>query len=208
MKKIYLLMGIFMLFLAIPGYTQVNLGIVGGINIANATVDPDQGADWKSITGLGIGVVVDLKMGEMMMLHLEPMYLQKGSKAEEGENKVEMLVDYLEIPVMLKYQFGTSTTKPYFMAGPSIGFLLDSKLKITEDGTSGETDNKDDTESIDFGIGIGAGLDMMVGKNTFFVEARYAFGMVNVNASDEEDEPDIKTKGIQIFVGFTFPLGR
>ena len=89
------------------------------------------------------------------------------------------------------------------MAGATIGCLQDAKLKVT----MGRWDDlKDDLKSIDFGFGFGAGLDLPIGNNSIFVEARYSLGLMNIADNAEDTYSDIKTRGIQIFAGITFPM--
>ncbi|KAA3619336.1 MAG: PorT family protein [Calditrichaeota bacterium] len=209
MRKMSVLIGmLFITFMVVPLYGQVDIGLIGGLNIANATIDPDQGVDWESRTVFGVGGVLDYSLSEVMILNVEPMYLQKGTKAEDGDDKVEYKIDYIEVPVMFKYLFGSNDLKPYVMTGPSIGILLNAKTDFTMDGFSDEVDIKDDTKSINFSLGFGAGVSMPMGNKTVFVEARYALGLTNVNDDPEDTETDVKTKDIQIFAGFTFPFGN
>jgi len=207
MKKIRILLGMLLtLFMFLPVYAQGNFGVLGGWNLANASIDPDQGLDWKTRKVYGFGVVLDYSVTDFVTLHLEPMLLGKGPKAKEGEKKVVFRLTYVEIPVMFKYIIGTNTIKPYLMAGPTIGFLQDAKLKVTTGGDSEWDDMKDDLKSIDFGFGFGAGLDLPIGNNSIFVEARYSLGLMNIADSAEGPYADVKTRGIQIFAGITFPM--
>jgi len=207
MKKIRILLGMLLtLFMFLPVYAQGNFGVLGGWNFANASVHPDQGLDWKTRKGFGFGAVLDYSVTDFITLHLEPMLLLKGTKAEQGEKKLEYRLTYVEIPVMFMYTIGTNTIKPYLMAGPTIGFLQDAKLKVTRGGDSEWDDLKDDLKSIDFGLGFGAGLNLPIGNNSIFVEARYSPGLMNIVDNAEAPYTDIKTRGIQIFVGITFPM--
>lgn len=204
MKKIRVLLGMLLtLFMFLPAHAQGNFGVLGGWSFTNASIDPDQGFDWKTRTVGGFGAVLDYRVTDFITLHLEPMLLGKGPKAEEGENKVVFRLTYIEIPAMFKYIIGTNTIKPYLMAGPTIGFLQDAKLKVTMGNWD---DLKDDLKSIDFGFGFGAGLDLPIGNNSIFVEARYSLGLMNIADKDEGTYADVKTRGIQIFVGITFPM--
>jgi len=119
--------------------------------------------------------------------------------------KVESKLAYLEIPLMLKFAFTANDIKPYIMAGPTFGYNLSSKVKYTLGDTSGEEDNKDDTKSIEVGLDFGAGVSLSMGNNSIFVEARYALSLTDIY---EATHSDTKTKGIQIFAGITFPLGK
>jgi len=194
------------LCIVLPASAQVHLGVLGGLNLANLSVDPDEGVDFSSRTAFGFGGVLDYGLGEYIALHLEPMYLQKGTEAKEEGVDIEVKLAYLEVPLMLKYAFGTSGTKPYVIAGPTIGFNLSAKVKGSEGGVSAEIDVKDDIKSIDFGLAFGGGVSLPMGNNTIFVEGRYSLGLSDIN-DDSSDDTEIKTKGIQIMAGITFPLG-
>ena len=211
MKKMSVFLVVLLaLCMVLPASAQMNLGVLGGLNLANLSWDPEmEGLDLSNLIVFGIGGVLDYNLNESVAFHLEPMYLLKGCKGE-GEVydiKVEVKLAYLEVPVMLKYSFVANDIKPYIMAGPTIGLNLSAKQKITASGVSVEEDVKDDAKNIDFGLGFGAGVSLPMGNNSIFVEARYALGLTNIN--DDPDDPDtnVKTKGIQIFAGITFPLG-
>ena len=220
MKKMTVsLLVLLALCMALPASAQVNLGVLGGLNLANLDVDPEP-ETWKkksNRTAFGFGGVLDYSLNESIALRLEPMYLQKGAIIEDtGEGnmiyEIEWKGAYLEIPMLVKYSFGASDIKPYIIAGPTIGFNLSAKAKFTMGDFSEEDDVKDDTKSTDFGLGFGAGMSLPMGNNSIFIEARYALGLTNIedgSQSDPEDntESETKTKGIQIFAGITFPLG-
>jgi opacity protein-like surface antigen len=205
MKKLCLLLGVIVaLFMVTPVSAQHSIGFCGGLNLAKLSFDPDlEGVDKSFRTAFGAGGVLDLRLAENVALHLEPMYLQKGVKLEGGGEEAKVKLAYIEVPVLFKIALGTSTTRPYLMAGPAIGFLLSSKLT-----NGGEEDLKDQTEDIDFGLNFGAGLSFPAGTNTIFVEGRYALGLTDIakEGTGEEDEK-VKTNGIQIMAGVTFPLG-
>ena len=208
MRTIRVIIGLFIaLCLILPASSQVRFGIVGGLNLANVSIDPDEGLDFKNRTALGVGGVLDFGLGNIVFIHFEPMFLQKGTKVEEGGSKLEIDADYIEVPLLLKFAFGTSGTKPYIMVGPTLGILMSAKWKVTAEGISAEVDVKDTTKGIDFGVSFGAGVSMPLGQNSLFVEARYALGLTNFNDDPEDPDTDIKTKGIQVFAGMTFPLG-
>jgi opacity protein-like surface antigen len=191
-----------------PASAQVNLGVCGGLNLASCDIDPSEGAlETSNLTGFGFGGVLDYSMNGCIALHLEPMYLQKGTKADWDVFELEDKLAYLEVPVMLKYSFGTREIRPYVIAGPTIGYLLSAKGKVTGGGYSGEEDIKDETKSLDFGLAFGAGVSVPVSNHPIFLEARYAMGLTNINDDPDDPDTDVKTKGIQILAGITFPLG-
>jgi hypothetical protein len=223
MKKLsVLLVVLFALAMVVPANAQNRIGLIGGLNLANVSQDPEPDPEFSSRTAFGFGGVLDLGLSENVALRFEPMYLQKGAKQEgsdQGFNiEAELKGATLEVPALLKISLGTSTTRPYILAGPTIGFVLSAKqsIKVTGPGLNidDEEDIKDQVKSIDFGVTFGAGVSFPAGNNSVFVEGRYALGLNNLNdAPDDpttpEDESaiDVKTKGIQFMVGITFPLG-
>ena len=202
--------------MVVPANAQHYIGVVGGLNIANLRGDDEDGEDidFSSRTVFGIGGVLDLGLNENIALRLEPMYLQKGAEFDVTDPdldsaQLKFKAAYLEVPVFLKFAFGTSATRPYVMAGPTIGFNLSSKFDISAPGINVEVDIDELTETIDFGFGLGGGVSFPMGNNSIFVEGRYTFGLTDIiedgtfDFMDEEAEleADIKTRGIQFMVG-------
>ncbi len=193
------------LFIAIPVDAQHRIGFTGGLNLANVSVDPEEtGIEYSNRTAFGGGGVLDLRLAENIALQLEPMFLQKGTKVKDsvGGDDIKVKLSYLEVPLLLKLMLGQSTTRPYIMAGPSVGFRLSAKVS-----NGVELDIKDITKSTDFGLDFGAGISFPAGNNSIFVEGRYALGLSNINDDPEDPNTDVKNKGIQFMAGITFPLG-
>lgn len=202
---------LFTLCMILPANAQVNLGVLGGLNLANINVDPPmEGIELSNRIVFVVGGVLDYRLSKYSTLRLEPMYLQKGVKFETDEApggvNYEFKSAYLEIPMMITYTFVIQKIKPYLIAGPTIGFCLSAKKDISWDNQHRDVDIKEGTKSIDFGLGLGAGLNVPIGSNSIFLEARYVFGLTNVN--EESSDPEVKNKGIQIFAGLTFPFGN
>jgi hypothetical protein len=227
MKKLTcVLVAVFATCLALPVEAQHRIGVVGGLNFADADVEiENEPADVSSRTAFGIGGVVDLRLSEIFSLHFEPMYLQKG--AGESELAIQPGVEWklksthLELPLLLKAEFGT-TVRPYVMAGPTIGILLSSDIEADFSGLTLKGDAKDASESIDFALAFGAGISYPLGKSSLFLEGRYSLGLTNnVKGGDVEiasgplaevitwdkETDEIKSRGFQIMAGVTFPLG-
>lgn len=209
MKNMDIFLVVFLtVFTVLPAGAQVNLGVLGGLNLASCDIDPlEGGMEISNLTAFGFGCVLDYSLNEFITLHLEPMYLQKGAKGDWEIFEFESKAAYIEIPVMLKYAFGTTEIKPYVIAGPTIGYLLSATTKMSGGGYSEEEDIKDVTKSLDFGLCFGAGVSVPMSNNSIFLEARYALGLTNINDDPDDPDTDVKTKGIQIFAGITFPLG-
>jgi len=225
MKKSGLLLALSCaLGLAMPASAQIRLGVIGGLNLANVVVEPAQDPQFSNLTAFGGGVVAQIHLTENLALQLEPMYLQKGARLEGSFNdtdsdsgliftaNVKAKLNYLEVPAMLKFTIGTSTSRPYVMAGPMLGFRLSARemgsFSISGLEQKFDLDVKDQTQSIDFGIGFGAGVNFPVGRNSIFIQGRYALGLTNISDDPDDPESKLKTRGIQVMAGLTFSVGQ
>ncbi|MFX0138110.1 MAG: porin family protein [Candidatus Hodarchaeota archaeon] len=220
MKNYILFITVSLICLSSLGVNAQNhqIGLIGGINLANLD-EKDEEYDIRTV--FGVGGVFELGVGEKFAICFEPMYLQKGAKSEEVEDFIKVTIEgkfaYLEIPVFFKVPLGTSSTRPYIMAGPTIGILLSSNIGMSMMGIDIEVDTKDLTKSIDYGLGVGGGVSFPIGKNTLFIEARYTLGIADIAKEGEmeidgekETVPDseVKTRGIQIMAGMSIPIGK
>jgi hypothetical protein len=187
-----------------PLQAQWEIGGLAGFNIAGISVPTGNSSEnYSSKFGFGIGAVVDRPLNDQFILHLEPMFLQKGATLKTSSFTLKFIVNYIELPIMIKYAFQiNSSVVPYAMAGPSIGLLTSAKYKDESGNTQDENDN---TNTLDFGLGLGGGVSYPYGDMTFFAETRYVLGLANINA--EADESKVKNRGLLVIIGVTFPVG-
>lgn len=210
MKNFSILVALlFVLTSAVTANADIRVGIIGGINRTTVDLDEPSGVDVSSRTDWGLGALIEIDMGlnDRLSIQFEPMYLQKGSTADVvGFGTIEVEAEYFEIPVMFKYEITDKKIKPYIMAGPTFGFLLNAEQNanfIPGD----QRDITDDTNTVDVGIGIGGGLSYRFEDShdiESFIQARYNFGLTDV----DRDENDTKSRGFHIMFGFTIPLGK
>jgi hypothetical protein len=226
MKKKALLIGILVLLVAVPQVRaqRVYWGLVGGLNFAELKVKNAEGVyrPTSPRTLFGLGGIIGFELNKNVSLQLEPMYLQKGATilATQIDPNWDLTMTFLEIPVFLKLSLG-KTVRPYVLAGPSFGFLLSSKGEFTMDGEAFNGDLKDITKSLDVGLGFGAGISFPLGKTFVFVEGRYTLGLTDLFKAGQVEWKsggttipgeglegnEMSTKGFQVMVGFTIPLG-
>jgi len=204
--KTLLITGLFTLIAASPLSAQLsilNVGGVLGMNIASIGVtDAPSDEEYSSRLGIIFGAIAEATVSNSIGVSVELIIIGKGAVIKESGDKVNFNLSYIELPIMVRYNFETSgTAEPFVMAGPSIGFLTGAKVKF-EDGDS--YDIKHETKGIDFGFGIGGGVKVPQEKFTPFATLRYVFGFTNVNK--EADESKVKNRGLQIAVGATVPI--
>lgn len=223
----FLLTIIVALFLTLPSGAQTfNLGVIGGWNSADLTLKNEEGEKQEVNTRnlFGIGGVLGIGINQLVSVELQPMYLQKGGTFLQAAPSpdIDVKSTYLEIPLFLRVAVFREGFQPYFLGGPSFGFLLTSDLEFEAGGLKFQADFKDITQNFEFGLGFGAGIRFPVSSAAFFLEGRYIFGLNNLNKGgtiqlkyqgvvvDEEEFPEeveFSNKGLQIMAGVTFPLG-
>lgn len=205
------------LLIAAPADAQQRIGVVSGLNLTNVSVNPSNvGPDTFNNIGFGIGGVLEQTLAQQVALHVGLMFLQKSTKADdddaiefvegvgfvEGE-KATFKGSLIEVSVLPKLLLGRGSTQPYVLAGPTLSLLLSAKVSRTR----GEEDVKEFFKDTDFGFDLGGGVRFPVGVNSFFVEGRFNLGLSNIYQNPEDPDTKIKTRGIQIMAGITFPLG-
>ena len=211
------------LLLAVPSFAQIDIGVVGGLNIANLSGEEPDGdkIDFSSRMAFGAGVVIDIHLTKCLSFRLKPSYLQTGAKqdmSDEIDNaEAEYKSTYLEIPLLLKYTFNAGDAQPYLLAGPSIGLELDTKVEIKMGSQGVELQGFENMiKSTNLSLMFGAGLNVPMESMNFFIEGRYSLGISDIFEGGTMNIPgagiqeladaDIKTSGIMIMGGFTFPL--
>jgi hypothetical protein len=200
MKKI-LLVSLVMLLAISVSFSQ--FGIKGGIDLGTFS-----GAD-KSVGGVdpthytGFAGGISYRIGLIAGLALQPelMYIQKGAIYEDPNNKITMKLQYLDIPVLVKFNFPIPVVSPYIEGGVSYGMPFSAKEKdeqITNGmtGASSETNIKHVTKS-DFSIVFGAGVDLLF----LDLDARYVLGQKKL--SDVSDAK-IFNQGFILTAGLRF----
>lgn len=238
MKKTTLLSISFVICAACTAYSQssanqthrISLGIIGGTNIASMHFPNSQEPDDQRITslfGFGAGTVLDVTISKHLHARIEPMYLQKGGKIEEGSdpaNQPEGLIksSSIEIPILLQYSFGEKT-QPYLLAGPSIGYNLKSELSFDLTGLEFIGDMSESTKNVDLGFAFGGGIQLPVNIVKVFLEVKYTYGLINQRENgtvklisgsyefdmDLDEENDKYTnRGLQIMLGIVLPLKK
>ncbi len=194
-------------------YTNANaqkmaIGIEGGINISNASINPTVTTDAR--TGVIIGTLLDVNFTNQITLTPGIRFTMKGfSNTYTNANGVSQTdtykLNYLEFPVLLKVKFPLTEIKPYLAAGPVFGIKLSANLDQTAGSQSASSDVSNNVESIDFGLLFAGGMDFKVGTSTFlFFQAGYQLGLSNI--AKNTGTTTIKNYAIQITGGVKFGI--
>jgi hypothetical protein len=109
----------------------------------------------------------------------------KGTSVEENSDEtIDLKMNYIEVPLDFIYSLGSNGL--FINAGPYLGLVMSADLE-------GE-DFKDDLESIDFGLNVGAGYR----TGNISVGVQYGLGLSNI-AKEIEDGDSVKNTNISIY---------
>jgi len=213
--------------LVMPVHAQnAYVGVVGGLNFADLnmefadkTITP---YDLQSRTLYGVGGFFGISVNEYFSLQIEPMYLKKGGIfTRPTVPDMRIRSNQLELPLLVKAGIGEKV-RPYVMGGVSVSFVMDASVEVEMGGLSWVGDLTEILKRTEYGVLFGAGIHIPVWIGSTFIEGRYALGLTNLNKggslnltsgnlvlSGPQTDPrdEIKTKGMQIMVGYQFPLG-
>lgn len=209
MKKL-ILFTCFATLLSFTANAQFSFGLKGGMNygtISNyknidfpGTVETVLQGDGDNAYrfGFNAGLFVNYSLG-VVAFQPEVLYSNQGMKNKGSiesfnvDYSSTLKTDYLNIPLMVQLYFIKDIL--YIEAGPQVGFLLDAKQKfeinaenipILGDLSSDKTwDVKDNYNTVDFSIAVGAGFKIPV--LPLGVNVRYTFGLTEVakNSNNE-----------------------
>ena len=117
------------------------------------------------------------------------------ARKKVGTPTGDVTLDYLEIPVMLRVNAGSSNldgVSVFGVLGPVLDVRLKGKLNF-EDGLD------DQTESVDVGITVGAGIEI----TRFIIEGRYTRGLRSIDKNLSLDR-EITTRAFAVMFGIRF----
>ena len=175
------------------------VGIEGGASFADLHV---AGAATQLSHRTGYRVAGVLRFGFAGPFGLETGIglVQKGAVATPSQtgltSNIDFNLNYVEIPLLLTLGIPTGPfpLHPRVFAGPQIGFRSSCSLSGTISGVSASVDcgggsgslgaTTLDTNSTDFGLVFGGGLDFpLAGPLAFTVDGRYDLGLSNIEPS-------------------------
>lgn len=139
-------------------------------------------------TGIGVGFMAGIPLSPRVSLQPEALYVQKGAKTTSeltnsvgvviGTESVTYAIDYVEIPLLLRVGVPTDgSVEPYFIGGPSVGFKVSEEIRFGD-----FSDPQDRVSTTDFGLAIGAGLQVGRGGSYWLIEGRYTAGVTDIGS--------------------------
>ncbi|EGN56245.1 hypothetical protein PRBRB14_06370 [Hallella multisaccharivorax DSM 17128] len=187
-------------------YTPFNDTYVGfRLGMTTATVHSDaailDGSDPR--TGLDIGIVAGTRLTYKVPLYFESglSYTEKGGKGNYKGSKFTYRLEYLELPLVVKYKYALTpdiALEPF--AGGYLALGVGGKIKDfgeREAYSSFSGDERASFRRFDGGLRLGCGASF----NALYLGLSYDVGLANVGHYDFEDT---RTGSLNLNIGVTF----
>ena len=202
------------LLLSLCHYGQ-EIGIFYTKNGSKLSGDKPQGYRIKPDEGFAIGIYADFNIAPDVDISLRPSYLKiqsrvtvRDSQSPDGSRKdtLDFSINYFTLPVLFKFS-PEKSDRFYFIGGPMIGFLTESKT-VNENGE--EQDRTDLINDLNFVLAFGFGYVFPIKTLRLSIEARYEQGLVNITdfGNPEELFSRTKTQGMNLTIGLGLPLKK
>jgi hypothetical protein len=172
-----------------------------------STPSEDPGFGHRLFVGGGAFVVQPLRGA--LALQVEGLYMPKGAETSETQGTTNLtttlIFDYFEIPALARVSLVRSTARSiYLFGGPFSAIRLNAKFRQSAGRpiTSGvTTDISSDVKRFDFGMEGGGGVDV---SRHLVVDARYSWGLVDINKGIPTAAQGIRNRTFAVLVGFRY----
>ncbi|MEL7118922.1 MAG: outer membrane beta-barrel protein [Bacteroidota bacterium] len=200
-RPIYIFFVFICLFLfTTTAYSQKYLGISAG-------------ADLYESVDVRLAAAYEWERTNALTLQFEIAYVRRENYSllpflPVNENHIRPQINYLELPILMKFKMHIEETAIYAIAGPKLGWGL--SIASTRSNERGEYIivplewEELPIQRWDFGVSVGLGFEKRISnEKKIFLEFRYYLGITDLNTSNEND---VYNEGKLINLGFSLPL--
>jgi opacity protein-like surface antigen len=187
-------------------------GIIGGANLA--TLGGSDVTDAGTRTGLAAGFMAVLPFSPGFAIQPELMFTMKGAKSTSGGASAAAKIDYIEIPVLARFEIPASgNVKPFVYGGPGFAYRTSCQFEGSAQGTTITFDCDELTSqgapgnikfsSTDVGAIVGGGLAFDVSGRTMTIGVRYEAGFTKLLT-----DTDSKNRVLSFVGTFEWPFHK
>ena len=159
---------------------DIYYGLRLGLGLATVNSD-DHRLDGGSIQpGLNAGAVVGFQLGYRSPVYLETglLYAAKGGEGTHNGSKFTYGLDYLEFPLVMKYDIGLVpgfSVQPFFGGFVAVG--VGGKIKDFDNRKAYSSFDDEGFQRFDAGLRLGCGIQF----DHLYGELGYDFGLANIS---------------------------
>ncbi len=202
---------------------HTSYGILLGTNLSSLS-DADRGIrdvfggafDTKRRVGLNAGIYATFPLAGAFALQPEAHYSQQGvtyeSAVSSNSLKVNLKVDYVEVPVLLRVDVGNKASHlhPILLVGASGAFRISCSTQATSGSTkvsqqcseNTTASSPDPIKKYDVAAIGGAGLSLSALGRSYALTVRYSQGLSNISTQDlNNSKPKNSVLSVQLSIG-------
>jgi len=204
MKSVKILAVVLVLMVLSSVSLKAEGGIKAGIELSKiAKLSEIPGETFKTLLGFRGGLFYNFEITKGFLFQPEVYFVQKGMKYDIDATSAvyKTKLNYVEIPLLLKYQLAQGEFVPSIFVGPYGAFRISAK---SVDNTGTSTDIKNDIKSFDYGLTGGFEFAYKMGETSkLLLDLRYNFGLGKVSSSTTTTNTG-KNRGVSAMVGVSF----
>jgi hypothetical protein len=150
------------------------------------------------------GLSLSLGLG-IVSLRPEVLYVRMGGAYETDEaNSREIRHDYVQVPILLRFNVvPLGPVRPFICGGGYGSYLIKSVSVLETGGVVEKEDLTDEYLRYDYGVVVGAGIAFKVPLIGFSIEGRYNYGLANI-IKDPAAGESLKNRSLMVLVGIGF----
>lgn len=162
------------------------VGLRVGLNVATLHSDVARFRGNRAKAGLGLGIVGGYQLAPDTPLFIEAglMYTEKGGKGHFEDDSYTFSLNYLELPLVVKYSIELEAgsndlaVQPFF--GGYLATGLGGKIRNYDDRETACSFSNESFQRFDGGLRLGCGVQF----NHLYLDLGYEFGLANIFQDD------------------------
>ncbi len=192
LKSLLLGLGLLALAAGTACAQTFDLGVEAGANFSTLVGSDVNNLGSSNALSSKLGFVgggfLCLNFGTSFGIRPEVLYEQKGSAYSGTSSTTEL--DYIEVPVLLKFGLGTPVFNPAILLGPS--FSWNTVAQSVNNGNTNTITNSNGSD-----VGVVGGLEIDIDK--FLLSGRYELGLDNVTQNK-----NVQNGTLTFLLGYSF----
>lgn len=207
--------------------TQIQFGAHAGLHINKVQIDGIS-ESWlpenRYWTGVNAGIHAEIQLTDQLSFRPELNYVEKGFRVREGFEfdlfnipipigaEAITRIQYVEVPLQLKYTLLDGPVQPYFFGGPHVSYAVDGRIDLRAnlilDFNIGSFDidvTNDLYNQFEVGGLAGAGISVQAGRGNVFIQGSFQHGFTDM-LNDPIVDIRLRNKGFNLTAGIQMPF--